>query len=168
MAHHITHTMRAEISVERIWHVLSDFSSIERTSHSVESSPIISDIKSGVGTKRKCYFYDKKSVVEEIIEYQEGHGFKMCLSEYSAPMKSIMAEFRIDKVSENSCDITMSMDFVVKAGPIGWLLGVLLLKPILKKKVLKSELLGLAYHVITGNLVDQTLPTYKELASLTR
>jgi hypothetical protein len=78
MPHHIKHTMRVDVSSGKIWDVLQDFSSIERTSHAVESSPIISNIKSGIGTKRKCYFYDKKSVVEEIIRYSEGRGFGLC------------------------------------------------------------------------------------------
>ena len=81
----------------------------------------------------------------------------MVLSEFSMPMKSIEAEFSVDKVDEHRCDITMSMDFVVKGGPLGWVLGALLLKPVLKKKVLKNELLGLAYHMKTGKLVGKTM-----------
>ena len=81
MSHHITHTVRADVSADEVWEVLSDFSSIEKTSHSVERSPILSSVKSGVGTKRICHFYDGKSVVEEITHYQEGQGFKIVLSD---------------------------------------------------------------------------------------
>lgn len=164
MAHHITHTIRVNVSASRIWKVLNDFSSIERTSHAVESSPILTEITKGIGTRRKCYFYDKKTVVEEIIGYKEGHGFRMVLSEFSMPMKSIEAEFTVEKVDEKSCDVSMSMDFVVKGGLLGLILGALLLKPILKKKVLKSELIGLAYHTTSGKLVGKTLPGIRELA----
>jgi hypothetical protein len=65
VAHHITHTIKVNISAHQIWKILNDFSSIEKTSHSVESSPILSKITKGIGTKRKCYFYDKKSVIED-------------------------------------------------------------------------------------------------------
>jgi len=166
MAHHITHTIRVDASASQIWEVLGDFSSIERTSHAVESSPILTDIKQGVGTKRKCNFYDKKSVIEEIVRYEEGHSFSIVLSEFSMPMKSIEAEFSVEKITENSCDITMSMDFVVKGGLLGWVMGALLLKPVLKKKVLKNELIGLAYHTISGKLVGQTMPASDALKLL--
>lgn len=166
MAHHITHTIRVDASASKIWQVLGDFSSIERTSHAVEFSPILTEIKQGVGTKRKCHFYDKKSVVEEIVRYDEGHSFSMVLSEFSMPMKSIEAEFSVKAVSENSCDITMSMAFVVKGGLLGWVMGALLLKPVLKKKVLKNELIGLAYHTISGKSVGQTMPESDELKLL--
>ena len=158
MAHHISHTIRVDVPMHKIWAVLQDFSSIERTSHAVESSPITSEIKEGVGTIRKCHFYDKNSVVEEITHYEEGRSFRMVLSEYSMPMKSIKAEFTVDKVDENNCDITMSMDFVVKFGLLGKILGALLLKSVLKKKVLKAELIGLAYHAKSGELVGDKLP----------
>ena len=166
MPHHITHTIRVEASASKIWEVLDDFSSIERTSHAVESAPILTEIKNGVGTKRKCYFYDKKSVVEEIVNYEEGSSFRIVLSDFSMPMKSIEAEFSVEKVNENSCDITMSMDFVVKGGLLVWIMGGILLKPVLKNKVLKNELIGLAYHTISGKLVGQTIPESKELKLL--
>jgi hypothetical protein len=166
MAHHIEHTIRIKLPASKVWEVLGDFSSIERTSHSVESSPIISEIKSGIGTKRKCHFYDKGSVVEEITSYEEGHSFGMVLSEFSMPMKSIEAGFNVEKIDENTCDVTMSMDFVVKAGPIGWVLGALLLKTVLKKKVLKSELAGLAYYSATGNPIGHDLPSKEDLVGI--
>jgi hypothetical protein len=90
----------------------------------------------------------------------------MVLSEYSMPMKSIEAEFEVEKIDDQNCKISMSMDFVVKGGLFGRILGTFLLEPILKKKVLKNELIGLAYHTKSGQLVGQTLPNNKELALL--
>lgn len=165
MAHHIEHTKRVRVPAEKIWAILKDFKSIERTSHAVESSPILAGPASGLGTKRRCHFYDKKSVVEEIIEYKEGSSFKIELSEFSMPLKSAIAEFTVKKVNANDCDISMSMDFVVKAGPIGWLLGATLMKPVLTNKVLKNELIGLAYHAATGKLVGTAMPSSKETAA---
>ena len=162
MAHHITHTIKVGASVSKIWDVLGDFSSIERTSHAVESSPIVTKVKEGVGTKRKCYFYDKKSVVEEIIFYEENHRFTMVLSEFSMPMKSIEAEYIVEKINDSHCSITMTMDFVVKGGMLGWFLGAFILKHVLKNKVLKNELIGLAYHAITGELVGNKMPEANE------
>lgn len=158
MAHHIETTIRVKVPANKVWDILKDFGSVERTSASVESSPILGDIQSGIGTKRKLNFYDNTSVVEEITEYSEGSSFKMELSEFSMPMKHIVAELKVNPMDKDSCEVSMSMDFVVKAGPFGWLLGLLVLRPVLTNKVLKSELLGLAYHAATGEIVGHKLP----------
>ena len=166
MAHHVEHKIRANTSAQRVWEVLKDFGSIERSSTSVKRSPILEAIRSGVGTKRKCYFYDGKSVVEEIKEYEEGRRFKMVISEFSMPLKSMFAELKVEEVGENICDISMSMDFVVKGGPLGWLMGFLIMRPVMKIKVLRNELIGLAYHAATGKVVGDKLPPKAELDGL--
>ena len=126
MPHHIELSKRIKLPADQIWAVLKDFDSIERTSHAIEKSPLLAGKVSGVGTKRKCYFYDGKTVVEQISEYHEGESFKMVLSEFSMPLKSIEAEMKVKKVDENVCDISMSMDFVVKGGFFGQILGFLI------------------------------------------
>jgi hypothetical protein len=166
MAHHIEKTIHVKIPAINVWGVLKDFGSIEKTSASVEFSPIISEIRSGVGTKRKCHFYDKSSVIEEIIDYQEDRSFKMELSEFSMPLKSMIAELTVTEIDKDTCKISMSMDFIVKGGPLGWILGLLVLRPVLTNKVLKNELFGLAYHTATGETVGRKLPPITELTSL--
>lgn len=163
MAHHIEDSLEIKLPATKVWEILSDFSSIEKTSHSVERSPLLEGPTSGVGTKRKCYFYDNKSVVEEIVEFREGQSFKMVLSEYSMPMKSILAELKVEKINESSSRITMSMDFVVKGGPIGWLLGAILLRPVLKRKVVQKELIGISYFAATGDKIGNKMPSNEKL-----
>ena len=164
MPHFIELTKRIKVPTQKVWDVLKDFDNIEKTSHTVEKSPILEGISSGVGCRRKCFFYDGKSVVEEIIEYNEGESFKLVLSEYTMPMKSIEAELKVKKVDEEVSDISMSMTFVVKGGLFGRVIGSLLLQHILKRKVLKGELDGLAFYASTGKRVEKKLPTKEELA----
>jgi len=166
MPHHIELTKRVKMPADQIWEVLKDFDSIERTSHAVEKSPLLEGNESGVGTKRKCYFYDGTSVIEEITEYHEGESFKIVLSEFSMPLKSIEAQMMVKKVDNNICDISMSMDFVVKGGFIGKLLGFLILQHVLKAKVLKAELAGLAFHASTGIVIGKRLPSNVEFESI--
>jgi len=165
MAHHTENSIKVNVSAEKIWQVLQDFSSVERFATTIQSSPIVGDITSGLGAKRLCTFNDGSSLVEEIIEYQEGQGFKMVLSEHSLPLKSMYAEMKVTAIDENSSEIFMSADFVVKAGPLGWLLGQLIMRPVMKG-VFKKLMTGLAYHCVTGKLVAEKLPENEELATL--
>lgn len=161
MAHHVEQTMRIKLPAAKVWEVLADFGSIERFQEKVLSSPILAGTQSGVGTKRKCNFYDNSSVIEEIVEYQEGQGFKIELSEYAMPLKSLMAEMKVVSVDADTCDIFMSMDYVVKGGPVGWLAGKVMMQPMMNA-VLKKTLTGLAYHSATGNIIANKLPTQQE------
>ena len=165
MAHHTEKTIKVNVPAAKIWQVLGDFSSVERFATTIKTSPIVNDISSGLGAKRLCTFNDGSSLVEEIIDFQEGQGFKMVLSEFSLPLKSMHAEMRVKEIDANSSEIYMSSDFVVKAGPLGWLMGYLIMRPVMKG-VFKKLLSGLAYHCVTGKLVGEKLPPNEELAKI--
>ncbi len=162
MAQHVEQKMRVNVPASKIWEVLDDFSSIERFSPTVKKSPLLDGQPSGLGTKRLCEFHDGTSVVEEIIQYDKGEGFKVELTEYALPLKSLIAEMRVKKVDSNTSEISMGMDFVVKGGPIGWLMGFFMMRPMMKG-VLKKVLTGLAYHSATGKTVGKELPMRESL-----
>jgi len=109
------------------------------------------------------FFYDGSSVVEEIVDLQEGKSITMVLSEYSMPLKSAVAIMKVSPVNENTSELTLSMNFVVKAGPLGWLMGVVLMRPLMKG-VFKKVLCGLAYYSATRKTVGNKLPSEDELS----
>lgn len=165
MAHHIERTLKVNVSAEKIWQVLENYSGVENFTATIKSSPIVGDIQSGLGAKRKCTFNDGSSLVEEIIEFNQGQGYKMELSEYSYPLKSMFAEMRVTKIDANTSEIFMSSEFIVKGGPLGWLMGTLLMSPMMKG-VFKTVMTGLAYHAATGKRVDDKSPANGELAKI--
>ena len=165
MTHHIENTIRVNVPAAKIWQVLEDFSSVEKFATTIKTSPIVNDIRSGLGAKRLCTFTDGASMVEEIIDFQQGQGFTMELSEFSLPLKSMSAKMGVKEIDANSSEIYMSSDFVVKAGPLGWLMGYLIMRPMMKG-VFKKLMTGLAYHCVTGKRVDDKLPPNEELAKI--
>lgn len=165
MAHHTENTIKANIPAAQVWEVLKDFSSLEKFATTITSSPIVSEVQSGVGAKRRCTFVDGSSLVEEIVEFNEGQGFKMVISEHALPLKSMEAEMRVTAIDEKSCEIYMSSDFVVKGGPLGWVMGQFVMRSIMKG-VFKKVMSGLAYHSATGKLVGETLPPETELSQV--
>ncbi|MCK6261777.1 SRPBCC family protein [Vibrio sp. ZSDE26] len=157
MAHYTDKSIKVNIPAEQVWKVLADFSSIEKFAVTIDSSPIISEVKSGVGARRLCTFQDGSSLVEEITEYHDGQSYKMELSEYSLPLKSMLAEMGVKAIDENTSEIYMSSEFVVKGGPFGWLMGQFIMRPVMKG-VFNKVLSGLAYHCVTGKSIDKDLP----------
>ncbi|MCG8521262.1 MAG: SRPBCC family protein [Pseudomonadales bacterium] len=165
MAHHTEKTLRVKVPAAKIWEVLGDFSSVERFATTIKTSPIVNEKNSGLGAKRKCTFHDGSSLVEEIVDFQEGQGYKMELSEYSLPLKSMVSEMRVKEVDANTSELYMSTDFVVKGGPLGWLMGSLVMRPVMKG-VFQKLLSGLAYHSVTGKRIEKEMPPKEELDSL--
>lgn len=165
MTHHIEQSIKVKVPAAKIWQVLDDFSSVEKFATSIKSSPIVSDIRSGIGAKRKCTFNDGSSLVEEITEYQQGQEFKMLLSEHSLPLKSMSVQMGVKEIDANNSELYMSADFVVKAGPLGWLLGFLVMRPMMKG-VFKKLMSGLAYHTVTSERVGEKLPSNDKLAKI--
>lgn len=164
MAHHIEVTKRFNVPAKKVWAVLADWGHVDKWHFSVEKSPIMDGKTFGPGAKRTCNFYDGSSVVEEIIEYKEGESFTVVISEFSMPLKTMTAGTTVKTIDDNTCDITIDMDFVVKGGPLGWLMAIIMVKPMMKN-ITKKLLNGLAYHAATEKLVANKLPPPQELAS---
>lgn len=165
MNHHIEKAIKVNVSAEAIWQVMADYSSVEKYATTIDSSPIIGEISSGLGAKRKCTFNDGSSLVEEIVEFEQGKRFKMQLSEFSYPLENMDAEMRVNAIDANSCEITMSSNFVVKGSVFGWLMGFMLMRPMMKG-VFKKLMTGLAYYTVTGEAIGKKLPANNELAKI--
>jgi len=163
MEHHVETTLRVHASAEKVWATIADFSSVERYSAKVESSPLIGDKAGGLGAKRKCTFYDKSTVVEEIVEFHDGESLRIELSEYSMPLTSMVAQMKVSSVDASHCDVYFGMDYVVKFGPLGWVMGRFMMKPMMKG-VTKNVLRGLAYNVVTGKSIGSDFPSDAEIA----
>lgn len=165
MAHHCEKTLKVNVPAEKVWQVLEDYSNIDKFAMTIKSSASVNDISSGLGAKRSCTFNDGSSLVEEIIEYQVGQGYKMDISEHSMPLKSMKTEMKVTAIDENSSEIYMSADFVVKGGALGSVMGYLIMRPLMKG-IFQKVMTGLAYHSVTGKLVSKKLPPNEELATI--
>ena len=165
MAHYTEKKIRVNVSAKEIWQILEDFSSVEKFAATIKTSPIINGVNSGLGSKRLCTFNDGSSLVEEITDYQEGKGYKMILSEYSLPLKSMNSEIMVKEIDANTSELYMSSSFVVKGGPLGWLMGSLIMRPIMKG-AFNKVMTGLAYYCVTGNLISDKMPSKEELSKI--
>ena len=61
-------------------------------------------------------------------------------------------------------DVSFSMDFVVQCGPVGWLMGAVMMKPMMRG-ITRDVLNGLAFHVTTGNTIGSEMPSAAALAA---
>jgi len=165
MKQRIEKSMKFNIPAASIWNTLENFAGIEKYAPTIKSSPIVGEQQTGLGAKRRCTFADGSSLVETIVEYEEGEGYRMALSEYSFPLKYMFADIYVKPVDEQSSEVTMSSDFLVKAGPLGWLMGFFLMRPIMKG-AFKKVMSGLAYYSETGKTIGENIPNDGTLEKL--
>ncbi len=154
MMHKVTVTRKMTNDALSIWNVLDDFGNIFKYHPGVESSNILDKKKTGLGAKRICNFYDGTGLKETIIKYVPNRNYSVELSDFSFPLKKATAHFQIESLNENGSILSVTMEFIPKFGPLGWLMGKLMMRPMLKK-VLNGMAKGLDEHISTGQIVGK-------------
>ncbi len=150
----LTINKRLGLSAEDVWTHFADFSGVARFHPFVETADQLSEQNEGVGARRKCNFYDGNSVVEKIIEWEQGRRMNVELSEMSMPMKRATVEFIVVPHGDHESDIAITMNFTPKFGLVGAMMGAMMMKPMMRK-MLTQVLSGLEHHVRTGETIGR-------------
>ncbi|MEM7746734.1 MAG: SRPBCC family protein [Pseudomonadota bacterium] len=149
---HAEMTKRVNASAEDVWTAFNDWGGIWRFQPWVVRSPLLSQNNEGVGAKRRCEFVDKTSIVETVTKIDEGRAVHLSLSEAPKPMKGGTSVIRLSPVG-NSTNVTVEMDIEIGMGPLGAIMGNLMMKPMMKKRV-SLMLESLEHHLKTGGKID--------------
>ena len=150
----ISKTMTIDLPAERAWEILADFGGLHKFHPKVKSSPLLSAKGPGVGCARRCNFYDGTSVVERVIQWDEGTGFTMEMSEFSMPIQSANAFMKVIPAGKSKSEVTIAMDVVPKYGLFGVVMANVVLRPF-AKSVFTQVIRGLEWHGKTGALVGE-------------
>ena len=127
--HKVNVTTEMNSDDETIWKFLDDFGSVYKYNPGVESSEILGSKKTGLGARRQCNFYDGTSLKEKITHYDEGRSYTFDLYDFSMPLKTASSHFEVTPISANKSSLSITLKFAPKFGPIGWLMGKLLMRP---------------------------------------
>ena len=143
----IERTVDIDASAEQAWSVLGRFMHIDEFHPRVGQVDVLSEATSGLGASRRCHFKDGTSVVEKVIDWQEGRAYSVELSGFSMPLNKAIATFAIAPLGPNRCQLKMGMNFEVKYGPIGWLMG----------QTMMRKMMGSLFLVILRGLEDRVV-----------
>lgn len=143
MIHH-QRTLVIDASPDAVWAVLGRFMHIDEFAPLVASVEALTTGDDQVGSKRRCTFDDGGNVVEEVTKWQEGRGYRVRLSDTEPmPLHEAHAELRITPQGSAQSLVTWRMEYRVKYGLFGWLLGQTAMKMMISK-ILDGNLRGLA------------------------
>lgn len=146
MHFHRDHLIKADSN--DVWAVLGRFMHIDEFAPEIASVDALTTGDDQVGSRRRCTFKNGGDIVEEVTEWKEGRGYRVRLSETDPmPLKEGFADIRLEPAGAGQTRVVWGMDFSLKYGPIGWLMGQLMMKPMMGK-VLNANLKGLEDRVL--------------------
>ena len=138
--------------VESAWNAINDYENFHRMSGGVESIDLIDGPATGLGAQRVCHLYDGSKLVENISDYKEGELVEIDLLESPFPLKELKLRMSVESIDDSRTKISLDTLFQPKYGPIGWLMGNLMMKPLFKRR-LKGLLKGIDDHLTTGRVI---------------
>lgn len=144
---HFERSLDIDATPEALWSVVGRYMHIDEFAPLVTSVDALTEGDDRVGSKRRCHFEDGSSVVEELTSWEPGRKYRVRLSEMaSMPLHEAHAEVAIEALDGGRARVVWGMDYRVKYGPLGWLLGQTMMK-MMMGKVLDGNLKGLADKV---------------------
>ncbi|MBL4689136.1 MAG: SRPBCC family protein [Nannocystaceae bacterium] len=142
-------------SIAPTWEAVSKMDAVVDWHPNVARASVLTH-NAGVDASRRVEFHDGTSVVETVVQEQEPHFVTMDLLEAPLLDKAVVT-IRTEQKSAEETEVTFSVDYKVKYGPLGWLLGTVMMKRAFRK-IFGVSLSGLAYHLETGKLVVDSIP----------
>jgi uncharacterized protein YndB with AHSA1/START domain len=153
--HTVSVTRTIDTPVATVWNALDDVGNVYRFHPMVESSESINDVTTGEGAKRQSNLYDGGALLEEVVESNPEHRQVVNVIDAGPfPLKEAVATFDLKPIDVNSTEVTMTMSFVPKFGPVGWLMAELMMEN--KLRAMCGDILaGLDTHLETGEIVGR-------------
>ena len=144
---HYERTLDIDASADDLWAVIGRFMHIDEFAPLIKSVDALTDGEDGVGSKRRCNFDDGTSLVEEVTMWEANRSYRVRLSEMTTmPVSEMYAELSVEPIDSERARVKWGMDYRVKFGPFGWLLGQTMMKLMLGK-IIDNNLKGLANKV---------------------
>ena len=144
---HLERTFDINAAPDAVWALLGRFMHIDEFAPLVESVDALTDGEDGVGSKRRNNFADGTSIVEEVTGWEANHMYRVRLLEIATtPFHEAHAEISVEPVDGEHSTVRWSLEYRVKYGPFGWLLGQTMMKLKLGQ-ILDANLKGLADRV---------------------
>ncbi|TCL09008.1 polyketide cyclase/dehydrase/lipid transport protein [Shimia isoporae] len=142
----VERALEIDATPEQVWSVMGRFMHINEFAPEVVRVEALTAAENQVGAQRRCHFNNGQSLVETVTEWQVGRGYSVSLSEMdSMPMAAANATLLIDPMG-NRARVVWRFEGRMKFGPLGWLLGQGVFKPMMGR-VIAANLEGLAKTV---------------------
>jgi len=157
MAHEVHKTLLVPAPIEATWEAISQMGAVENWHPNVARTEVLTDNDAGVGASRRVEFHSGGGAVETVTEQAEREFVRMDMAEVPL-MRDAEVTIRVAATSAHETEVTFSTRYGVQYGPVGWMLNALMMKRMLGK-AFDAALEGLSYHLATGHVVTDSVPS---------
>lgn len=142
-------------SVAKVWRSCDAYADIYLFNPGIKNSYLLGgSAKTGLGAKRQCDLADGRNHIrEEIIGYEPERKLVIDIYDGTMPLRSAVATFNFWSAAETVTEVSMTMTFKPKFGPLG-----ALMVPMMKRQfrpIMQSMLDGNAAYVERGETVAE-------------
>lgn len=139
---------------EVVWKALADFKAVGEFHPFIDKVDLHTANNGGLGSKRTCHFNDGTTIDEEIIEWREGEEYTINGSNFSFPLNVMRGSLGVKAATDGRSEAYMRLAFQPKYGPIGKLMSIMMMKPMMSKRV-DAILAGLKYLITNEKRVPR-------------
>ena len=134
---HFERTLKIDATPDAVWAVLGDFMHIDEFAPEIVSVDALTDGEDGIGSRRRNHFKNGTSLVEEITEWEPAkRRFRLQMLDMdSMPLHEGYSAMSVEPTNNGRSMVIWDMDYRVKFGPIGWVLGQTMMKMMMGKSI---------------------------------
>jgi carbon monoxide dehydrogenase subunit G len=125
----ITRTIDIDAPIEDAWKVLAKLDDVQNFIDSISRSVYNTDQKEGVGASRTCDVDGFGTIVEEMVEWNDGESFSFTIEGGPTMMKSALSNWRLERKSEFQTTLHVTSTIEVRYGALGRLMEKFALGP---------------------------------------
>jgi len=145
---HFERSLKIDATPDDVWAVLGNFMHVDEFVPEIVSVDALTDGEDGIGSRRRNHFKNGSSLVEEITEWEPAkRRYRLQLLDMeSMPLHEAYSAMSVEPTDNGRSMVKWDMDYRLKFGPFGWLLGQTMMK-LMMGKILDGNLYGLADKV---------------------
>ena len=145
----LENSVRINASPEKVWSVLASLDALDQYDPGIQKSEIVSPLKQGLGSARKCEFAGAKGwFKEKVAEWRPHESLSFELYECTLPLRSLKHRYTLTTES-GATVVHQRMEYVLKFGPLGKVMDAVMVRK--KWDVgIKDFFVGLKGYVETG------------------
>jgi uncharacterized membrane protein len=151
----VNRELEIEAPAEKLWEILADFGNSQAWAPNVNQSALTKG-DPGVGCERECAVSGFGDVTEKIVAWEEGEGLSIRIEDVTM-MQSMQSNWSLTRLGADRTRVSVAIEAHPKFGPMGALMGALMMKPKIGK-TMEATLQGLRYYALTGESVGAKVP----------
>jgi hypothetical protein len=126
---HIEQIIEIDAPVDLVWENISDLANVQNWTKAVNKSYFHTEIKRGIGAGRTCEVEGFGTIVENVLDWDEGKSIRLSLEGLPFFIKEASGGWRLEELGPNRTRGIAYIDMKTRFWPIGALLERFALGP---------------------------------------